>query len=120
MFKTEPSFHKIGMDSFFKRKIGNPCWFHSATINFSGDVLPCIRAKNSKVGNVRIDSLKKLLIENALEEYWYLSKDRIKICKDCEFRYVCNDCRVIALSSKGGMFSRDILCKYDPYTSNWE
>jgi radical SAM protein with 4Fe4S-binding SPASM domain len=24
---------------------------------------------------------------------WHINKDQIKVCKGCEFRYICTDCR---------------------------
>lgn len=49
---------------------------------------------------------------------WGLHKDLIDVCKDCQFRYVCTDCRVL-LDDVGNVFSKPRACGYDPYTDEW-
>ena len=48
---------------------------------------------------------------------WSVSKDSVKICKDCQYRYVCND--VDELIEEDGLFVKKTLCNYDPYTNVW-
>ena len=56
-----------------------------------------------------------------LKEFKYLGnikKDEIEICKDCEFRYICLDCRAYVENSDD-IFSKPKKCNYDPYSSSW-
>ena len=47
-----------------------------------------------------------------------IKKDQISVCKDCEFRYVCTDCRAYTQNS-GDQYSKPLKCNYDPYTATW-
>jgi len=49
---------------------------------------------------------------------WSINKDQIEVCKDCEFRYVCTDCRAY-LQDPSDLYSKPSKCNYDPYTAEW-
>jgi len=38
--------------------------------------------------------------------------------KDCEFRYICHDCR--AHTQNEEKYSKPLKCKYNPYEAIWE
>lgn len=57
---------------------------------------------------------------NVISELWHITKDKINICKDCQFRYICPDDRVpIKLNPADLFYSHLTNCKYDPYTDKW-
>ena len=47
-----------------------------------------------------------------------------KVCKDCEFRYICTDCRAYTekthTNEEGLDTSKPLKCGYNPYTGEWE
>jgi hypothetical protein len=45
-------------------------------------------------------------------------KDQIDVCIDCEYRYICTDCRAFNndLDTKP---KKPEKCEYDQYTGNW-
>lgn len=47
-----------------------------------------------------------------------ITKDKVSVCKDCEFRYICTDCRAF-VSSPDDPYSKPAKCSYDPYTATW-
>ena len=49
-----------------------------------------------------------------------LSKDKIEICKDCEFRYACKDCRPLGKSLDGNLWGKYAYCTYNPYIGRWQ
>ena len=53
------------------------------------------------------------------KDKWNIAKDQIKICKDCEFRYSCSDCRAY-LEIPDDIYSKPLKCGYNPYTTEWE
>jgi len=59
-------------------------------MKLSGDFISSIRAKNKIVGNIKDITLQDLLLDERLKPYWSLSKDKIGVCKDCEYLYVCD------------------------------
>jgi hypothetical protein len=46
-------------------------------------------------------------------------KDQVEVCKDCEFRYVCTDCRAF-LEKPEDIYSKPLKCGYNPFTTIWE
>lgn len=40
-------------------------------------------------GNINDISLKEGLYHSNIKGYWDVTKDKISVCKDCEFRHVC-------------------------------
>ena len=51
------------------------------------------------------------------KKLWFIKKDDIEICKDCEFRYNCTDCR--AFTIENNVYSKPLKCNYNPYTNEW-
>jgi len=43
----------------------------------------------------------------------YNNKDKIDVCKDCEYRYACLDCRCFRMNED--IYSKPKKCKYNPY-----
>jgi len=59
----------------------------------------------------------KILDEN-FKYYWNISKNKIHVCKDCEFRNVCFDNR-IPNKSVDNMFYLEEECSYNPYIGKY-
>ncbi len=64
-----------------------------------------------------IKSLLSIISNQTFQEYWNISKGKIEVCRDCEFRYVCNDGR-IPLKRDEKMYYFEESCTYDPYKTN--
>jgi hypothetical protein len=62
--------------------------------------------------------LHSALAQRDFAALWSINKDQITVCKDCEFRYVCTDCRAYLLDA-GDLYSKPSKCTYDPYTAEW-
>ena len=49
--------------------------------------------------------------------------DNVLICRDCEYRYACFDCRPLAKASAGEtaeyLSAPPARCTYNPYTGQW-
>ena len=70
-------------------------------------------------GNIKDLSLLEVLNLQEFQKYWYINKDEISICKVCEFRYNCTDCRAF-LQNPDDIYSKPLKCGYNPYTTKWE
>ncbi len=90
------------------------CFADRISINQSGEVLPCIMARDSSHGNILKDDLSTILDSSSYKTYSSLSKDKIEGCKDCEFKYGCFDCRPDAQSGSDNLL-RKPDCGYSPY-----
>lgn len=96
----------------------NSCLNKKISIDINGEIKNCPSMAKS-YGNAKNINLPAVIEEQGFKEMWNISKDKINICKDCEFRYICPDCRVY-IENPQDSFSKPLKCGYDPYTSNWE
>ncbi len=70
-------------------------------------------------GNIRDTTLMEAIEKPGFKKYWNITKDQIAVCKDCEFRYICTDCRAYK-EDPDDDYSKPLKCGYDPYTGVWE
>lgn len=101
----------------------NSCLHKKISIDSKGYIRNCPSMPQS-FGNIKDTSLEKALQHSDFKKYWNLTKDHIEVCRDCEFRYVCTDCRAYTerthISSEGLDTSKPLKCGYNPYTGEWE
>ncbi|PYG86859.1 radical SAM protein with 4Fe4S-binding SPASM domain [Ruminiclostridium sufflavum DSM 19573] len=117
----KPPFY-TSYEEFWKARKQHNCLAGKIAVTSTGDVIPCIFARNEVCGNILASSLGDILKGSALKRCWSTTKDHVKKCKDCEYRYACYDCRPKA---QGSDSSKDWCactedCGYDPYTGIWE
>jgi len=77
--------------------------------------IPC-QANKFVVKKEKKEFIKSLPL---CQKYWKLSKDQIDICRECEFRYVCTDCRAY-IEDPENIYSKPLKCGYDPATNQWQ
>ena len=111
---------KTNFDSFCRNHFINTCWYGKIAIQENGNVIPCVFERTVSLGNCNDNSLLEILNNNHTRKNWFLPLDEIKICKDCEYRYCCKDCRALGISVKGDKYDKNPRCKYNPYTGVWE
>lgn len=111
--------HPFSLES----KAHNSCLYKKISVDQNGYIRNCPSMPQS-FGNISHTSLKEASQATDLKKYWNLTKDTIEVCKDCEFRYVCMDCRAYTerthTNSEGVDISKPLKCGYDPYTGKWE
>ncbi|MEM2367799.1 MAG: SPASM domain-containing protein, partial [Candidatus Bathyarchaeia archaeon] len=117
--QTKPSFI-ISRENYEKNKRWNSCWFGKAAVTSSGNVIPCVFARDQVVGNVKHQSLAEIILGEKMLRLWGLNRDQIEVCRDCEYRYVCEDCRPWAYGLTGNLYAKSPRCTYNPYTGEWE
>ena len=115
--KTEPNF-VANREIYDYNRSRNSCWFGKIAITNEGDILPCVFARDQVAGNIKDQSLKEI-IENRMLKFWNLTIDQIDVCKDCEYRYLCHDCRPWAYGFTGNLYAKSPRCTYNPYTGEW-
>jgi len=109
-------------ETFYKATCQHTCLAGKLAVTSTGDVIPCIFARNQICGNILTQSLQAIISGELLQQCWHTTKDMIAKCKDCEYRYACADCRPLA---QGYDPAKDWLapvtgCSYNPYTGIWE
>lgn len=73
-------------------------------------------------GNIKDTTLEEALNHPDFKKYWNVNKDMIEVCKDCEFRHICTDCRAYTERTHfdGEIdLSKPLKCGYNPYTNEW-
>jgi SPASM domain peptide maturase of grasp-with-spasm system len=68
---------------------------------------------------VIVDAKKWDINEEGFREKWFISKDQIAVCQDCEYRYMCIDSRE-PKKDRNNHWHFDSGCGYNPYTAKWE
>lgn len=95
----------------------NGCLYKKISLTKNGTIMncPCL---NVAYGHIQ-DTVVKDVIQSKKFRLWGdIKKDDIHVCKECEYRYNCTDCRAFRLSSD--ILSKPSKCKYNPRTSTWE
>ncbi|WP_046757976.1 grasp-with-spasm system SPASM domain peptide maturase [Kordia jejudonensis] len=95
----------------------NSCLNRKISIDTQGNIKNCPSMSES-YGNIENTTLEEALHQKDFKKYWNITKDQIEICKDCEFRYICTDCRAYRENPEDN-YSKPLKCGYDPYTNEW-
>lgn len=117
--KKSPIFPKLPKEEFIKRRHGHSCWWGNIAVTYNGLVLPCIMSREEVCGDIKLQSLAEILESSSLGRFWELSKDNIEVCRDCEYRYVCLDCRPLSKGGDGDLCTKVKNCLYNPYEGKW-
>jgi len=115
--RTRPDFLP-DREQFVSNHHWNSCWFGKAAVSAEGDVFPCVFARDLLAGNLHEQSLERI-VSGPLRTFWQLTRDQIAVCRDCEYRYLCRDCRPWALGYAGDLRAKTPTCTYDPYSGQW-
>ncbi|WP_371371628.1 radical SAM/SPASM domain-containing protein [Sporomusa aerivorans] len=109
-------------ESFAKAHTAHGCLAGRLAITATGDVIPCIFARDQVCGSILAMPLKTILNSQPLITCWHTTKDCIEKCRDCEFRYACADCRPLAQGQDPQKCwqAAPADCSYNPYTGKWE
>ncbi|MGN6299162.1 MAG: grasp-with-spasm system SPASM domain peptide maturase [Ginsengibacter sp.] len=105
------------VQGFMENKLFNSCLNRKISIDENGRISNCPSMKK-KYGNIAEHSLAQVARKKSFKKLWNLNKDIIDTCKDCEFRYICSDCR--AYTEDGTLYGKPAKCSYDPYTASWK
>ncbi len=96
----------------------NGCLYKKLTIDRHGNIKNC-PAMTKIHGHASETRLEDVLKDEKFRTLWTVKKDDIAVCKDCEFRYNCTDCRAF-LTDPEDIYSKPMKCGYNPYTNKWE
>jgi len=112
-----PHYFSINLETFLESKHYNSCLNRKVCIDIKGNIKNCPYMEE-EFGNIFRDDIKYLIQNKEFTFVWKINKDKIEVCKDCEFRYICTDCRAFIKDSKN-IFSQPSKCPYNPYISKW-
>jgi len=112
-----PEYFAINIKNYTESLNHNSCLNCKMSVDKVGNIKNCPSMPQS-FGNIKNTTLQEALQQKGFKKYWNITKDQIDICKDCEFRYVCTDCRAYTENPKND-YSKPLKCGYDPYTNEW-
>lgn len=107
----------VNLTAFSEAVNFNSCLNGKVSIDVEGNIKNC-PSMNESYGNISKTSLIQVLNGKNFDKYWGLNKDKIHVCQDCEFRYICTDCRAYIEDPKD-ILSKPLKCGYNPYTGEW-
>lgn len=111
---TKETFRKkISKSFYYSALYSHNCFSNKILISPDLNVYPCVMERRFCHGNLKERNLK-LLLSDSIMNY---NKDKINVCKDCEFRYHCFDCRPNSLEMD--INSKPWYCTYNPYVGQW-
>lgn len=96
----------------------NTCLNRKISIDVNGEIKNCPSMVKS-YGNIKDTTLQEAIGKPGFKDMWYINKDQVSVCKDCEFRYICTDCRAYTENPED-IYSKPLKCGYNPYTAEWE
>lgn len=115
--KISPDLFAVNIPHFMESQDHNTCLNRKLSINEDGRVTNC-PSLNITYGHIESINLHDILEKTNFKKYWTIKKDSIDICKVCEFRHICTDCRVY-VTEPGNVYSKPSKCGYNPYTNEW-
>jgi SPASM domain peptide maturase of grasp-with-spasm system len=113
--KISHKYFSINIKTFTEAQKHNTCLNRKISVDAEGNIKNCPSCNNT-FGNMKDTSLSMAMNKNGFKDLWYISKDQIEVCKDCEFRYICTDCRAY-IQNPDNIYSKPAKCEYDPYTA---
>ncbi len=111
-------FFRVNNRLFFESHHYNSCLNRKLYIDPNGEIKNCPYLQES-FGNISSLSICNTIKQPSFSKMWMINKDAIDVCKDCEYRYMCVDCRLFT-KDKNNTHSQPSKCKYNPYIGKWE
>ncbi|MBO6516626.1 MAG: grasp-with-spasm system SPASM domain peptide maturase [Bacteroidia bacterium] len=112
-----PAYFSANLDMFKQSQRYNNCLYKKMSIDRFGQVKNCPSMSKS-FGHVHEVKLLDVVQNQEFTKPWSINKDKIAVCQDCEFRYICLDCR--AYTDNDEALGKPAKCKYNPYTAVWD
>lgn len=106
----------VNLDAYLESLSYNLFYYKKVFINDQGEVFKFYGDTNS-LGNIYADKLSKMIRNDDVVEFWETSKDKIKECQGCEFRYICPDNRIPV--KEEDLYVHTNHCVYNPKTNIW-
>lgn len=116
--RVEEDLFTCNLDSFCEAKRFNTCLNRKLSVDKYGEIKNCPAMKKS-YGSIGQNTLESVLKSDELKNIWNVSKDMVSVCRDCEYRYMCHDCRAF-IKDPTDLLSQPAKCDYNPYIAKWK
>jgi len=112
----DPGLFSISIKAFTEAKKFNSCLNGKISVDRKGFIRNC-PSMQEDFGHLGDTSLAEASRHPDFRARWQITKDEVKVCRDCEFRYICTDCRAYTQANEAD--GKPLKCGYDPYTGEW-
>ena len=103
----------LEQSSFIESLSFNSCLNEKVSVDENGFIKNCPSMKKD-FGNIKNKyNFNEIVEDKNFKEYWRISKDKIKECKVCEYRHICQDCRAYTQNSSIKT-AKPLKCNYNP------
>ena len=94
---------------YWKNQKYSSCLNNKLAISLDGLIRPCPMIDDTLIDlkNEKFDELFQKMI---IDKYWRFTKNNVKMCHDCPYKYSCEDCTALELEINKGMVSYKRLC----------
>jgi SPASM domain peptide maturase of grasp-with-spasm system len=106
------------VSNYIESRHFNGCLNRKISIDARGEIRNCPSMPRA-FGSARRRRLDAVLDDPEFTAVWTVNKDLIDVCRQCEFRYICSDCRAY-VEDPVDANSKPLKCGYDPTTGEWE
>lgn len=115
---VDPAYFGYNAPSYYDKRKNNSCLSHKLSIDQYGDIRNCPSKKDS-FGKLSDIDLERTIRLKEFQKEWHITKESILICSECEFRWMCSDCRVF-IQDESNPLSKPSKCGYNPFISLWK
>lgn len=112
-----PKNFTVNLGFYLESRSNNTCLYKKVAIDSIGNIKNC-PSQTSSYGNINSIDLIDVLKSEEYLSLGKISKNQIEVCKICEFRNVCSDCRMYLQDSEN-LYSKPLKCNYDPKSTTW-
>jgi len=114
--QISPLYFSLNLPTFSEAQHYNSCLHRKISVDKAGNIKNCPSMPKS-FGHITEQSLLEVVQQEDFKQPWGITKDEVEVCRDCEFRYICTDCRGYTKGER--KYGKPAKCSYDPYTGEW-
>lgn len=111
-------FFSICLETFTESQCYNTCLNRKVSIDKDGYIKNCPSMENH-YGHISDTNLCDVVSNPEFKKKWILKKDDIDVCRDCEYRHICTDCRAF-VTDPNNNYSKPAKCDYNPFIAKWK
>lgn len=116
---TNSRYFFVNNDFYQESREFNSCLHKKISIDTYGNIKNCPSMREN-FGNINNgDSILEVVAKKEFIQLSRITKDKINVCKLCEYRDICMDCRAYT-QNPNDSFSKPLKCGYDPSSTTWE
>lgn len=115
--KVKPEMFRLNQELFIEAQSFNTFYNKKLVVNERGMIKNGLNTAK-EFGRFEESDLFALANNVEFQKLWDINKDKILVCKDCEFRYCCVDETIPLKVEKG--YELETPCAYDPYSQKWK